>query len=181
MRVVPSIAVAAVLAATGSAPGAADELPARSGWYFGGGVGAAGGADLDQEGWNRDTFCYPDAACFDETPTPTVPGYRWRYDIDLDAGAALELSVGRFVGRTRLELTIAQQTHDARQAFTGIAYGDGTRIRPRAGGPVASNGRGTIDRWRVRSVAVDAYYDFPDAWRAITPYVGAGSAWRPCK
>ena len=48
------------------------------------------------------------------------------------------------------------------------------RIRPRAGGAVESNGRGAIDHGRVRSITLDAFYDFPGAWDAITPYVGAG-------
>ncbi len=174
MRVMPTIWVIVVLLATGSAARAADEASARSGWYLGAGLGAVWGSGLKQEGWNRDAFCYPDAACFDEEPAPAVPGYRWRYDIALDSGTAFELSLGRFFGRTRLELAVAQRTNDPRQMFTGIAYRDGAAIRPRAGGTVDSNGRGMIDRRRVRSVTLDAFYDFPGAWGAITPYVGAG-------
>lgn len=174
MRVMPAISVIAVFLAAGSMARAADEGPARSGWYWGAALGAGWTPDLTQEGWNRDAFCYPDAACFDQEPIPTVPGYRWRYDIDLDGGAAFELAFGRFFGRTRLELAVAQRTNDTRQTFTGIAYLHGTSIRPRAGGTVDSNGRGTIDRRRVRYVTLDAYYDFPNAWGAITPYVGAG-------
>ncbi len=166
--------VIVVLLATVPAVRAADERSVRFGWYLSGSLGARWTSDLKQEGWNRDVFCYPDAACFDEAPIPNVPGYRWRYDIALDSGAAFELSVGRFFGRTRLELAVAQQTHDTRQKFTGIVYLDGTSIRPRAGGTVDSNGRGTIDRRRVRSVTLDAYYDLTNAWGAITPYVGAG-------
>lgn len=151
----------------------------RSGWYLGAGLGAGQGSSLEQEGWNRDTFCYPDAACFDETPIPGVPGYRWRYDIALDTGAAFELSLGRFFGRTRLELAFARQTNGTRQMFTGIAYLDGSAVAPRPGGTVESNARGTIDQRQARSVSLDAYYDFPSAWGAISPYVGAGAgaAW----
>ena len=174
MRVMPTIWVIVALLATGSGTKAADEAPARSGWYLGAGLGAGWTSNLQQEGWNRDAFCYPDAACFDEEPIPTVSGYRWRYDIALDRGAAFELSFGRFFGRTRLELALAQQANDTRQTFTGIAYHDGAAIRPRAGGPIASHARSTIDCRRVRSVTVDAYYDFPGVWGAITPYVGAG-------
>ena len=174
MRLMPAIAVIVILAATGAVASAADEGTVRSGWYLGAGLGAVWTSDLQQEGWNRDAFCYPDAACFDEVPIPTVPGYRWRYDIALDGGAAFELSFGRFFGRTRLELALAQQTNDTRQEFTGISYLDGAAIRPRAGGTVASNARRTINRRRVRTVTLDAFYDFPDAWGAITPYVGAG-------
>ena len=174
MRVMQTIWAIVVLLATGSAAWAADEASARSGWYLGAGLGAVWGSGLKQEGWNRDAFCYPDAACFDEEPVPAVPGYRWRYDIALDSGTAFELSLGRFFGRTRLELAVAQRTNDTRQISTGIAYHDGASIQPRAGGTVASNGRGMIDRRRVRSITLDAYYDFPGAWGAITPYVGAG-------
>ncbi|MCY3815012.1 MAG: outer membrane beta-barrel protein [Gammaproteobacteria bacterium] len=174
MRMIPAISVIAVLLAAGSVARAADEASARSGWYLGAGLGAGRTSDLNQEGWNRDRFCTPDAACFDEAPIPTVPGYRWRYDIELDSGAAFELSVGRFFGRTRLELAIGQQTNDTRQVFTGISYLNGAAIRPRAGGPVASNASGAIDHRRVRSVTLDAFYDFPNAWGAVTPYLGAG-------
>ncbi len=174
MRWMWTATAAAVVVATGAAANAQDGQPTRSGWYLGTGLGAGRGADLEQEGWNRDTFCYPDAACFDETPIPDVPGYRWRYDIALDRGAAFDLSVGRHFGRTRLELALAQQTNDTRQMFTGIAYHDGAPIRPRAGGTVVSNGRGSIDQRRVRSISLDAYYDFPDAWGAVSPYVGVG-------
>ena len=174
MRVTPAISVIAVLLAAGSVAGAADEGSARSGWYLGAGLGAGSTFELTQEGWNRDGFCTPDAACFDEVPVPPVPGYRWRYDIALDSGAAFELAFGRYFGRTRLELAVAQRTNDTRQTFTGIAYLDGAAIRPRAGGTVDSNARGTIDRRHVRSVTLDAYYDFPNFWSALTPYVGAG-------
>ena len=174
MSRMPTIAVIAVLVANGAATSAANDRPARSGWYLGAGLGVGQVSDLKQEGWNRDTFCYPDAACFDKIPPPNIPGYRWHYDIAGDRGAAFELSFGRYFGRTRLELALAQQANDTRQIFTGIAYHDGVAIRPRAGGTVASNGHGTIDRRRVRSVSLDAYYDFPDAWGTISPYVGVG-------
>lgn len=174
MSRMPTIAVFAAFVAGGAATSAANDEPARSGWYLGASLGVGQVSDLKQEGWNQDTFCYPDAACFDEIPLPNVPGYRWHYDIAADRGAAFELSFGRFFGRTRLELALVQQANDTRQIFTGIAYQDGVAIRPRAGGTVASNGQGTIDQRRVRSVSLDAYYDFPDAWGTISPYVGVG-------
>lgn len=173
MRVTPTMAVAVILLATVPAARAAGDGPAGSGWYLGAALGAGRGSGLEQEGWNRDGFCYPDAACFDEEPIPTVPGYRWRYDIDLDGGTAFELAFGRFFGRTRWELSLAQRTNEARQRFTSIAYGDGSPIRPRPGRAVASNGRGAIDQIRTRSVSLDAFYDF-GAWGAISPYLGAG-------
>ncbi len=169
MRMMSMSAAIALLAATGAAAHAQDVRPARSGWYLAAALGAGWGSDLKQEGWNRDTFWSPDAACFDEAPIPSVPVYCWRYDIALERGVAFDVSVGRFFGRTRLELALTRQTSGTRQTFTGIAYADGSPIRPWAGGTVASN-----DRWRVRSVSLDAYYDFPHAWGALNPYVGAG-------
>ena len=175
MRMIFPVTVGAALAACGPAVDAQDGQPMRSGWYLGAGLGAGQGSTLEQEGSNRDTFCYPDAACFDETPVPGVPGYRWRYDIALDAGAAFELSLGRFFGRTRLELAYAQQTNDTRQVFMSIAYLDGSTVEPRPGGTVESNARGSIEQRHVRSATLDAFYDFPGAWGAISPYVGAGA------
>ena len=31
---------------------------------------------MDQEGWNRETTCYPTAACFEADPVPEISGYR---------------------------------------------------------------------------------------------------------
>ena len=177
IRIVPII-TAAVLLPVGSLPGAAepagDGESTRAGWYLSAGVGAGRGSNLNQEGWNQDAFCYPDAACFDQAPTPGVPGYRWRYDIGLDSGAGIDLSAGRFFGRARLELTAAQKKNGVSQMFSGIAYSDGTAIQPRPGGAVASHARGFIDDMRIRSVSLDGYYDFPGAWGRISPYIGAG-------
>ena len=69
--------------------------PSRSGWYVGGGIGSNWASDLDQEGWNRETTCYPTDACFDANPVPEISGYRWRYGIDAAAGAVFEISAGR--------------------------------------------------------------------------------------
>ena len=63
----------------------------RSGWYIGGGIGSNWASDMDQEGWNRETTCYPTDACVDADPVPEISGYRWRYDIDAATGAAFEL------------------------------------------------------------------------------------------
>lgn len=164
----------AVVSVAGAAEPAGDAGPIRSGWYVGAGIGAGQGSNLDQEGWTLDTFCYPDAACFDLAPIPQSPGYRWHYDIGLDSGAAFELSAGRFFGRTRLELALAQHRNGTSQMFRDITYIDGASIRPRPGGTVESNGRAMIDHLLVRTVSLDAYYDFPGAWGALTPYAGAG-------
>lgn len=177
IRIGPIIA-AVILLLVGSLPGAAEPAgegeSTRAGWYLSAGAGAVRASNLSQEGWNRDTFCYPDSACFDQTPTPGVPGYRWRYDIGSDNGAGFDLSAGRFFGRARLELAVAQTRNGVSQMFSGIAYSDGTAIQPRPGGAVASNSRGFIDDMHIRSLSLDGYYDFPGAWGRISPYIGAG-------
>ena len=48
-------------------------------------------------------------------------------------------------------------------------------MEARRGGSVVSNGRASIDHLIVRTLAFNAYYDFPDAsYRGISPYLGAG-------
>ena len=148
--------------------------PPRSGWYVGGGIGSNRVFDMDQEGWNRETTCYPTDACFDADPVPEVSGYRWRYDIDSAPGTAFELSVGRIFNRARLELSLAQQKNDIDQIFSSITYFDGTAIEARRGGAVVSNAVASIDHLTLRALAINAYYDFPGAIRRMTPYLGGG-------
>ena len=179
MRFFSVVAAIGVLVAVGAAPGLADGLgEARaggSGWYLGVGVGPGGGATLEQEGWNRDAFCYPDNACYDVDPIPSVSGYRWNYDIDLDGGAAFELSVGRRFGRAWLELSFAQQRNGVSQNFTGIQFYDGSPLAPSASATVNSNARASIDALKVRSLTVNGYYDFPVSWGGFSPYLGVGA------
>ena len=174
-----TMAIGAALLASqdirGDTAGGGNAMAERSHWYLGASAGPGRGATLDQEGWNLDTFCYPDNACFDQDPIPSVAGYRWNYDIDLDGGAAFELSAGRMFGRARLELTLAQQTNDASQNFTGISFHDGSPSPPRAGSTVDSNSRASIDRLAARSILLNGYYDFPGAWGGFSPYVGIGA------
>ena len=94
MRTIPKIAAIATLLATGPSTIAADGVAVRTGWYLGAGLGAGAVSRLEQKGWNRDSFCYPDATCFDEEPIPEVPGYRWRYDVDLVGGEVHTRSYG---------------------------------------------------------------------------------------
>ncbi len=155
--------------------GVAAQGPPRSGWYLGGGIGSNWASDMDQEGWNRDPLCYPTDACFDADPVPEIPGYRWRYDIAAAAGAAFEVAAGRMFDRTRLELSLAQRKNGLDQMFRSITDYDGTPIEERRGGTVVSNSRASIDNRTVRTLALNAYYDFPVADRALfSPYVGAG-------
>ena len=99
--------------------------PPRSGWYVGGGIGSNWASGIDQEGWNRETTCYPTDACFDADPVPKISGYRWRYDIDAATGAAFEISAGRIFDRTRLELSLAQRKNSLNQMFRSITDYDG--------------------------------------------------------
>ena len=158
----------------GTAGESGDEEPRRSGWYVGAGVGTNWASDLDQEGWNRETLCYPTDACFDADPAPKISGYRWHYDVDVDVGAAFELSVGRIFGRTRLELSLAQRKNDIGQTFRGITYYDGTPIEARSGGTVMSRAEVSIDDLTARTLSLNAYYDFPEAYRGMTPYLDIG-------
>ena len=170
----PKVALSTVLIASASAVCAQDEPSNISDWYLSATLGISQNSDTKQEGWNLDTFCYPDAACFDETPIPTASGYRWNYDIDLDRGSSFELSIGRYFGRTRLELALAQQTNETNQMFAGLTYRDGTPIGPRTEDMITSNAQGQIDRRLERTLSIDAYYDFPGAWGTISPYIGFG-------
>ena len=137
----------------------------RSGWYVGGGIGPNWTSDIDQKGWNLETTCYPTAACFDADPASAIPGYRWRYAIDTDLGAAFELSAGRIFNRIRLELSLARRKNNIDQIFRSISYYDGTPIEERRGSTVASNARASIDDLTVHTVAFNAYYDFPEVYR----------------
>ena len=94
----------------------------RSGWYIGGGIGSNWASDLDQEGWNRETTCYPTDACFDANPVPEISGYHWRYGIDADAGAAFEISAGRIFDRIRLELSLTQRKNNLNQISVWVDY-----------------------------------------------------------
>lgn len=171
----PLAGMAALIAlASPAAAQSAGQTAAGAGWYIGAGAGANWLSTLGQEGWNRENYCYPDAGCFDQAPIPGVSGYRWSYDIDLDAGAGFEAFAGRRFGRTRLELAIAMQRNGANQHFTGITYFDGTPILPRPGGTVVSDSRAYVDDFNARSLMLNAYYDFPGAWGRVTPYLGVG-------
>ena len=148
--------------------------PPRSGWYVGGGVGPNWASGMDQEGWNLETTCYPTEACFDADPVPEVSGYRWRYNIASAAGAVFEISAGRIFDHTRLELSFAQREHGLDQMFRSITDYDGVPMEARRGGSVVSNARNSIDHLTVRTLALNAYYDFPDVVGGIFLYLGAG-------
>ena len=160
-------------------PGEASAETGRSGWYIGGGIGVNWTNQLDQAGWNRDTYCYPDSGCEPEgLRSPDIPGYRWMYDLDLDAGTAFEITAGRMFNRWRLEFSAAQRNNAIDQQFKDITYLDGSRDPdPPPGSPrndVTSNVMARIDDLTTRTLSVNAYYDFTDLFERITPYVGVG-------
>ena len=140
-----------------------------------GSIGATWASELDQEGWNRDGICYPTDACFDADPIPSISGYRWRYALGTSAGARYEFVLGRFFDHFRLEIALAQRRNDLNQMFRGISYFDGTPIGDRSGGAVVSNAQTSIDHLQVRTLALQAYYDFPVASSPIVPYLGIGA------
>ena len=107
--------------------------------------------------------------------SPSISGYRWRYTLGASAGAHYEFVLGRFFDHFRLEFALAQRRNDLNQMFRGISYLDGTPIGDRAGGPVVSNAQTSIDHLQVRTLALQAYYDFPVASSPIVPYLGIGA------
>ena len=146
-----------------------------SGWYLGGSVGETWAGELDQDGWNRDTICYPDHACFDAAPTPAVSGYRWRYGVGASSGVGYEIAVGRIFGRARLELSLAQRRHGLDPMFRSLSYYEGRPVVARLGGTVVSHAQASIDHLRVRTLALHAYHDLRVAYGRVVPYVGIGA------
>ena len=142
-------------------------------WYVSASAGAASRAGMDQNGSNRESTCYPTDACFHQVPKPSIPGYRWAYDIDADAGPALRLGIGRRLGRFRLEATVGWQRHALEQELVDIAYLDGMP-RVAADGTVTVDAMALIDDAVTRTVSVDLFRDLPPIGRTLTPYVGIG-------
>ena len=129
----------------------------------GAGFGADWASDMAQEGWNRETTCYPKDTCFDADPVPQISGCRWRYDIDAAAGAMFEISVGLIFDRTHLELSLAQRKNGLDQMFRSITEYEGTPLEDRRDGPVVTTARSSIDQLTVRTLALNVYHDSPDA------------------
>ena len=158
-----------------AASGEASAETGRSGWYVGGGIGVNWTYPIDQAGWNRDAYCYPDFGCEPEgLRSPDIPGYRWMYDLDMDAGTAFEISVGRMFNRWRLEFSAAQRNNAIEQNFRRVTFLDRSVDTPPSGNTVTSNVMARIDDLTTRTLSVNAYYDFTDVFERITPYVGVG-------
>ena len=158
-----------------SAVDASENEAARPDWYLSVALGPNWSSSVTQTGWNLDPYCYPDSACFDQIPIPNVTGYRWQYTIKLDRSAALELFLERRFGRTRLELALALQSSETEQQSTGFGYLDGSSIRPRTGDLVNATASASINERRLRTVFLDAFYEFSQAGgMVVTPYLGVG-------
>ncbi len=168
-----SVAVLVSCAASvASAQGAAGE--SRSGWYIGGGLGVGWASTIAQSGFNRDPICYPTNACFDQDPRPEISGYRWRYDVAAAAGPGAELSTGFIVRRARLELSFGHRRQGLDQMFLDVSDYNGVNLADRRDSTVVSDTRSSIDHLVVRTLAINAYYDFP-AGSGFSPYLGIGA------
>ena len=153
-----------------AASGEAGAGQGRSGWYIGGGIGANWTSQVEQAGWNLDAFCYPDFSCAGRD----VQGYRWNYDLDLDAGSAFEIAVGRTFNHWRLEISAAQRKNGIEQEFAGLTYLDGSPVEPARDPKGQSNSMARVDDLTTRMLSFNAYYDFTDVFERITPYLGVG-------
>ena len=104
----------------------------------------------------------------------SIPGYRWKYNLDADTGSAFELSIGRYFNRLRLEIAAGQRKSDVAQKFSDITFLDGRRDNQPPGNVVMSNFESSIDDFIARTLSFNAYYDFTGAFDSITPYLGIG-------
>lgn len=146
--------------------------PRTSQWYVGGGVGVSWPSRMEQEGHNFDTTCYPNENCVSPAG-PTPVGYRWRYNIEGQAGPAYEFFIGRMLSLLRAEFSMIQQKNDLSSEFSGISYGDGSPIAS-IESAIESGSRASVGDLVIRSLAVNVYYDVPMASNRVIPYVGTG-------
>ena len=146
---------------------------ADSRWYLGAGTGIALHSGMEQVGWNADTVCYPTDACFAIDPVPSVPGYRWRYAIDADAGAAFAIMLGREFPGFRIEISAAHSRNDLEQAFVDIEYLDGSERAP-GDGTVVADVTTSIGALTTRVASLDIYRDLAAPGARIIPYLGIG-------
>lgn len=146
---------------------------AEARWYVGGGAGVVLHSGMDQVGWNADTVCYPTDACFAMDPVPSVPGYRWRYAIEADAGAVLGIALGREFSGFRMEVSVAQGRNDLEQEFVDIEHLDGSRGTPREGSVIADVTT-SIGALTTRIASLDVYRDLAPSGARLSPYIGVG-------
>ena len=67
-----------------------------------------------------------------------------------------------------------RRKNDLDQMFRSITDYAGRPVEDRRGGTAVSNSRASIDNLTVRALTLNAYYDFLDARREISPYLGVG-------
>ena len=155
--------------------GEAGAEPERSGWYIGGESGRTGRPGSIRKGGTGTTTVIPDSSSCDVPgPSENIPGYRWMYDLDMDAGSAFEISVGRLFNRWRLELSAAQRNNAIEQKFRSVTFLDGRVDTRPPGNRVESNSMSRIDDLTTRTLSLNAYYDFTNVFERITPYLGVG-------
>ena len=153
--------------------GLAVSATAQAGWYVTAGAGVGQNSGTEQAGWNADTVCYPTDACFAIDPVPSVPGYRWRYTINADAGAGFAIALGREFPGFRIELSAAHSRNDLEQVFVDIEYLDGSERATRDGSVVA-HVTTSIGALTTRVASLDVYRDLAAPGARIIPYVGIG-------
>lgn len=152
---------------------AASVAVADARWYLGAGTGVALHSGMEQVGWNADTVCYPTDACFATDPVPSVPGYRWRYMIDADAGAGFAIALGREFTAFRIEISAAHSRNELEQAFVDIEYLDGSE-RTLGDGTVVADVATSIGALTTRVASLDVYRDLAAPGARIIPYLGIG-------
>ena len=153
--------------------GLAVSATAQAGWYVTVGAGVGQNSGTEQAGWNADTVCYPTDACFAIDPVPSVPGYRWRYAIDADAGAGLAIALGREFPGFRIEISATHGRNDLEQMFVDIEYLDGSERATRDGSVVADVTT-SIGALTTRVASLDVYRDLAAPGARIIRYLGIG-------
>ena len=148
-------------------------IGAEAEWYVSGGPGIALHSGMEQAGQNTDNVCYPTDACFAMDPVPRVPGYRWRYAIDADAGVGLAIALGREFDRFRVEVSAAHSRVDLEQAFVDIEYLDGSERAP-SHESVVADVTTSIGALTIRAASLDVYRDLAPSSARVTPYLGFG-------
>jgi hypothetical protein len=159
-----------VLALLGAPERGLAAAPAPAAWYVGAGGGPGWSAAMDKAGYNRDTTCSPNRDCGGRA----VAGFRWFQDLVPAAGRTFEVTAGRRIGRLRIELSAAQQTHAAALESVGITYLDGSDRAPRiADSPYTSSTTNTVGDLTTRTLSLNVYRDLPLPGARATPYLGA--------
>lgn len=143
----------------------------NSDWYFGFTIGTDWMDTLKQAGFNGDTVCYPTFVC------PQEPeGYRWFYDLDTHTGFGMELSVGRSMGKNRLELAIALASNDIKQIFDRITFLDGSPLLFEENSEYSNFVESKVGSISFGGLMLNTYRDFRISESLpLTTYVGIGA------